>query len=78
MNTRLRLTALAAVFAFLTPATSALHARMLADPRGIEVPDGTRKCIKPENRVPVPADPFVPLACYGAGGKRQRHGRQPV
>ena len=32
-------------------------------PEGIEVPDGTRKCIKPENRVPVPADPFVPLAC---------------
>ena len=62
MNTRLRLTALAAVFAFLTPTTSALHARVLG-PEGIEVPDGTRKCIKPENRVPVPADLFVPLAC---------------
>src|SRR5881394_4042551 len=64
MNTRLRLTALAAVFAFLAPANSALHARMLA-PMGIEVPDGTRKCIwrKPDNRVPVPTDLFVPLAC---------------
>src|SRR5436190_383659 len=64
MNTRLRLTALAAVFAFLAPANSALHARMLA-PMGIEVPDGTRKCIwrKPGNRVPVPTDLFVPLAC---------------
>ena len=27
------------------------------------MPDGTRKCIKPENRVPVFADLFVPLAC---------------
>ena len=62
MNTRLRLTALAAVFAVLTPATTALHARVLG-PEGIEVPDGTRKCIKWENRVPVPPDGFVPLAC---------------
>ena len=62
MNTRLRLTALAAVFAFLTTTTSALHARVLA-PEGIEVPDGTRKCIKPNDRVPVPTDLFVPLAC---------------
>ena len=62
MNIRLRLTALAAVFAFLNPATSALHARMLG-PEAIEVPDGTRKCIKPINRVPVPSDLFVPLAC---------------
>src|SRR5436190_7332345 len=62
MNTRLRLMALAAVFAFLTPITSTLYARMLA-PMGIEVPDGTRKCIKPEDRAPVPADLFVPLAC---------------
>ena len=62
MNTRLRLTALAAVFALLTPITSALHARELG-PESIEVPDGTRKCIKWESRVPVPADLFVPLAC---------------
>ena len=61
MNTRLRLTVLAAVFAFLRPHTR--PARASAGTRGIEVPDGTRKCIKPENRVPVPADPFVPLAC---------------
>src|SRR5437762_10821031 len=62
MNTRLRLTALASVFAFLASTTSALHARVLA-PLGIEVPDGTRKCIKPQNRAPIPADLFVPLAC---------------
>jgi hypothetical protein len=60
MNTRLRLSALAALFALLTPT---LHARTLA-PEGIEVPDGTRKCIKPENRVPLRADPLlVPDAC---------------
>src|SRR5213082_2116098 len=62
MNTRLRLTALAAVFAFLTPTPSALHARM-PGPEAIEVPEGTRKCIKPKNPFPVLADLFVPLAC---------------
>ena len=45
MNTRLRLTMLAAVFAFIAPTTSTLHARVLA-PKGIEVPDGTRKCMR--------------------------------
>ena len=62
MNTRLRLTAFAAVFAFLTPTPSALHARM-PGPESIEVPDGTRKCIKPQDRVPVSAGQFVPLTC---------------
>src|SRR5437773_7514922 len=62
MNTRLRLMALAAVFAFLAPTTPALHARM-PGPESIEVPDGTRKCIKTKYGVPVPTDLFVPLAC---------------
>ncbi len=62
MNTRLRLTAFAAVFAFLTPTPSALHARM-PGPESIEVPDGTRKCIKPKDRAPVPTTLFAPLSC---------------
>jgi hypothetical protein len=63
MNTRLRLTALAAVFAFLTPPTFTLHARVLG-PEAIEVPDGTRKCIKPKDRAPKPTDLlFAPLTC---------------
>src|SRR5438876_1913925 len=63
MNTRLRLTALAAGFAFLTPPTFTLHARMLG-PEAIEVPDGTRKCIKPKDRAPKPTDLlFAPLTC---------------
>src|ERR1700730_3933130 len=69
MNTRLRLTAFAAVFAFLTPPTFTLHARMLG-PEAIEVPDGTRKCIKPKERAPKPTDllfaPFVPFVCTEA------------
>src|SRR6266478_8883619 len=63
MNTRLHLTVLAAVFAFLTPATSTLHAQVLAATEGIDVPDGTRKCIKPKERAPRPTDLFTPLAC---------------
>src|SRR5438477_5087882 len=66
MNTRLRLTILAAVFAFLTPAASTLHAQVLAATEGIDVPDGTRKCIKPKDRVPKPPDLFTPLACLEA------------
>jgi len=63
MNTRLRLTALAAGFAFLTPPTFTLHARVLG-PEAIEVPDGTRKCIKPKDRAPKPTDVlFAPLTC---------------
>jgi hypothetical protein len=62
MNTRLRLAALAAIFALLSPTPSLLHARVLG-PENIEVPEGTRKCIKPESRVPVPTDPFDPLSC---------------
>ena len=70
MNTRLRLTMLAAVFAFLTPATSILHAQVLAATEGIDVPDGTRKCIKPKDRAPAP-DRFVRAAGLpGAGGQR--------
>ena len=63
MNTRLRLTVLAAVFAFLTPATSTLHGQVLAPTGGIDVPDGTRKCIKPQERAPKPTDLLVPLVC---------------
>jgi len=66
MNKRLRLTTLAAVFAFLTPAASTLHAQVLAATEGIDVPDGTRKCIKPKDRVPKPPDLFTPLACLEA------------
>ena len=63
MNTRLRLTILAAVFAFLTPATSILHAQILAATGGIDVPDGTRKCIKPQERAQKPTDLLVPFVC---------------
>ena len=63
MNTRLRLTALTAVFAFLAPATSILHAQVLAATEGIDVPDGTRKCIKPPDRAVKPFDLFAPLTC---------------
>src|SRR6266513_2966769 len=66
MNTRLRLTILAAVFAFLTPAASTLHAQVLAATDGIDVPDGTRKCIKPKDRAPLLTDLFTPLTCLEA------------
>src|SRR5438477_9843003 len=62
MKTPLHLMAFAAVLALLAPTTSSLHARVLA-PMGIEVPDGTRKCIKPPDREPTPLGSFVPLAC---------------
>src|SRR5207237_6060261 len=32
-------------------------------PEAIEVPDGTRKCIKPTDRLPALIDQLVPLAC---------------
>src|SRR5438128_9408824 len=66
MNIRLHLTVLAAVFALLTPTTSTLHAQVLAATDGIDVPDGTRKCIKPKERAPKPADVFTPLTCLEA------------
>src|SRR5438132_10118675 len=66
MNTHLRLTTLAAVFAFLTPATSTLHAQVLAATEGINVPELPRKCIKPKERAVKPIDPFTPLACLEA------------
>src|SRR6266498_4357588 len=66
MNTRLHLTVLAAVFAFLTPATSIMHAQVLAATEGIDVPDGTRKCIKPKERALKPIDLFTPLTCLEA------------
>jgi len=66
MNTRLRLTMLATIFALLTPATPILHAQLLAPTGGIDVPDGTRKCIKPKERAPKPVDLFTPLTCLEA------------
>jgi hypothetical protein len=63
MNTRLRLTILTGVFALLTPATSILHAQVLMATEGIDVPDGTRKCIKSPERALKPFDLFRPLTC---------------
>ena len=63
MNTRLHLIMLATVFAFLTPTTSILHAQVSAATEGIDVPDGTRKCIKPKERAPIPTGLFTPLTC---------------
>src|SRR5947209_9754208 len=63
MNTRLHLTVLAAVFAFLTPATSTMHGQVLAATAGIDVPELPRKCIKPKERALKPIDLFTPLTC---------------
>jgi hypothetical protein len=63
MNTRLHLTVLAAVFVFLTPATFTLHAQTVPTTEGINVPDGTRKCIKPPERAVKPFNLFTPLTC---------------
>ena len=63
MNTRFRLTMLAAVFAFLTSATSTLPAQVLAPTRGIDVSELPRKCIKPPERAPKPFNLFTPLTC---------------
>ena len=60
MNTRLRLTILAALFAFLAPATSILQGHMIG---GIDVPDGTRKCIKPKDPARPSFELFTPLSC---------------
>jgi hypothetical protein len=65
MNKRFPLIMLAAVFALLTPTTSMLHAQVLAATEGINVPDGTRKCIKPPERpTPKPFDLLTPLTCF--------------
>ncbi len=63
MNTRLRLASLAIIFGLLTPVTSLTHAQVLAPTGGIDVPNGTRKCIKPPERAPIPTDLLVPLVC---------------
>jgi hypothetical protein len=65
MNTRLSLIMLAALLALVMPNTSTLHAQRFAATGGIDVPDGTRKCIKPPERAPKPTDLlFRPLgAC---------------
>ena len=63
MNTRLRLSMLAAVFAFIAPTTPTLHAQMLSPNQNKYVPDGTRKCIKPKNQVPILKNLLQPLAC---------------
>src|SRR5437870_1660042 len=66
MNTHLRLTTLATVFAFLTPTISTLHAQVLAATEGINVPELPRKCIKPKERAVKPIDLFTPLTCLEA------------
>ncbi|HEU0209073.1 MAG TPA: dockerin type I domain-containing protein [Candidatus Udaeobacter sp.] len=63
MNTRFRLTMLAAVFAFIAPVTSTLHAQRLPGNQDKYVPNGTRKCIKPKNQVPLLNGLLEPLAC---------------
>lgn len=64
MNTRLSLIMLAALLGFIMPNTSPLHAQMLQSTKGIDVPDGTRKCIFPKERPVNPLDRLlVPLAC---------------
>ena len=64
MNTRLSLIMLAALLAFIMPNISTLHAQMLQATQGIDVPDGTRKCILPKERALKPTDLlFVPLTC---------------
>jgi hypothetical protein len=63
INNCVRLTALAAVFAFLTPTTSTMHAQVLGATEGINVPELPRKCIKPEERAPVLTHLLAPLAC---------------
>jgi hypothetical protein len=64
MNTRLHLTTVAAVLALLTSVTCTLHSQVPASTGGIDVPDGTRKCIKPNDRTPKPTDLlFTPLTC---------------
>ncbi len=64
MNKRIYLTTLAAVFALLMPATTVLHAQVPGATEGIDVPDGTRKCIKPKERAPKQTDRlFEPLTC---------------
>src|SRR3982751_2454438 len=64
MNTRLNLPVLAAVLSLLPPATSILHAQVRTATQGIDVPDGTRKCIIPRDRPLTPTDLLlVPLTC---------------
>jgi hypothetical protein len=62
MNTSLRLTIFFAALALLSPAPS-LHAQLVTATEGIDVPDGTRKCIKPKERSPKSFDLFAPLTC---------------
>ena len=54
---------LAAVFAFIAPATSTLHAQLMPANQNKYVPDGTRKCIKPKNQMSFLSGVFNPLAC---------------
>jgi hypothetical protein len=63
MDTRLPLAALSTIFAFFTLATSTLRAQVPAATEGIDVPDGTRKCIKPPERAPRRSNFFTPLTC---------------
>ena len=40
-----------------------LDAQVVAPAKHVEVPDGTRKCIKPPERAPIPFDLLRPLTC---------------
>lgn len=68
MKKRLGLVALTAAFTFLTLIGSTLHAqRMLPKNQDKNVPDGTRKCIKPKSTDRFINDllkPAEPLACF--------------
>jgi hypothetical protein len=69
MNTRLRLTMLAAVFAFTAPAMPTLHAQVPPAKQDKPakqdryVPDGTRKCLKPKNQDPIIKNMLQAQAC---------------
>ena len=54
---------LAAVFAFIAPTTSTLHAQLSPAKEDRYVPDGTRKCIKPKDRASIVSQLLAPLAC---------------
>jgi hypothetical protein len=63
MNTRLRLTIVAVVFAFLTAITFIFHGQLLAGTADINVSEAPHKCIMPPQRAPKSFKLFNPLSC---------------
>lgn len=64
MNTRISLSILTALLALCTATPSTLRGQVTASNTGINVPDGTRKCIKPPERPQNPLDRLlVPRTC---------------